>query len=334
MFLNLKNIILVLVIIVPIVLGSIDETCINKSNELGVCVKASDCVVKQGQIGTVKKFKGLCPNDPKDVICCIKDVTTISSGLTLPVAGRCKNVSQCSSISNTIYIDQCPGSANTVLCVPKTPQKLRNASTSKYKIIDLSRFNIVYDYDVAARNVDGVILRSGYRGWGPEGPLVMDPKFEELYSGFAGKTKIGYYFFSQAKNTFEAEEEAAFVVNILLKGKDVDFPIYWYSEDSSAPNNSGRVDGLSKAERTDCAIAFIKTIHTLGFRAGVYAPENWFRDNLDFNKIVKTCASIWIASYGTPSFSKYDAWRYTSSGSIDGINGDVDISHVFTNIGW
>jgi len=335
MFFNLKNIILTLVIIfAPVVLSYIDETCVTNSDELGVCVKASDCVIKKDQIGKVKTFKNYCPNDPDNVVCCIKDVTTMSSGLSLPVAGRCKNASQCSPISNTIYTSQCPGSGKVILCVPKTPQKLRQTSASKYKIIDLSRFNIVNNYDIVAKYVDGVVLRCGYRGWGPEGPLVMDPQFEVLYNGFAGKTKIGYYFFSQATSILEAEEEAAFVVHTLLKGKDVDFPIYWYSEDSSAPGNTGRADNLSKAKRTVYAIAFIKAIHTLGFRAGVYVPDEWFKNNLDYDKIVKTCASIWIAGYGTPTISKYDAWRYTSSGSIDGINGDVDISHVFTNIAW
>jgi len=330
---NLKNIFLALAA-APAVLGYIDQPCINGSNQQGVCVKVSDCVMQVGQVGTATTSKGFCPNDPGDVLCCVKDVTTLTNGQTLSATGRCKNVSQCSTSSNTIISNQCPGSASVKLCVPLVPQI---PSSTNHEIIDISVYNIVDDYDAAAGSIDGVILRSGFRGYGSAGTLVKDDRLEEHYSGFAGKTKIGYYFFTQATTTAEAEEEAIFVVNTLLNGKVVDFPIYWDSEGSGAPGNSGRADGLSKSARTPCAVAFVNKIQALGYRAGVYASEYWFKDNLDFSQIVNAGASIWVARYSSssPSTSQYDAWQFTSSGSIPGIRGNVDRSHVYTNIaGW
>jgi len=210
-------------------------------------------------------------------------------------------------------------------------------SGSAREIIDISQWNTINNYASAAAAIDGVLIRCGYRGYGSSGTLNKDKMFETHYKGFKGKTKIGYYFFSQAKTTAEAEAEATYVVKTLLKGKVNNFPIYWDSELSGAANNSGRADGLSKATRTACAVAFVKKVKALGYKAGVYASEYWFRDNLDFNKIVNAGASIWVAKYSStaPSTSSYDAWQYTDRGSINGIAGNVDKSHVYKNIaGW
>jgi len=329
---NLKKIVLAL-LAAPAVLGYIDQPCIAGEHGEGVCVKTSACTMKAGQIGTAKNYKGYCKNDPADVLCCVKEVTRLASGKVLPTTGRCKNVSQCPKSSNTIYSNQCPGSANVKLCVPTIPQP---PSTTQHEIIDLSKYNVVNDYAAAAGSIDGVILRTGFRSRS-SGSLNKDERFDTHYNGFAGKTKMGYYFFTQAITAAEAEEEATYVVNTILKGKIVDFPIYWDSEGSGAANNSGRADGLSKATRTACAVAFVKKIQALGYRAGVYASEYWFKNNLDFSQIVNAGASIWVAKYSEnkPTTSQYDAWQYTSSGSIPGIEGNVDRSHVYTNIaGW
>jgi len=338
MHFNLKKIVLALVA-APAVFGYIDQPCISGEHGEGVCVKTSACTMKAGQVGTARYYKGFCKNDPADVLCCVKEVTTLASGKALPRAGRCKNVSQCPKSSNTIYSNQCPGSANVKLCVPSTSQsepQPQQPSTSQYEIIDLSKYNVVNDYNAAAGSINGVILRTGFRSRS-SGSLNKDVKFEDHYNGFLGKTKIGYYFFTQAITAAEAEEEATYVVNTILKGKVVDFPIYWDSEGSGAANNSGRADSLSKAQRTACAVAFVNKIKDLGYRAGVYASQSWFSNNLDFSQIVNAGASIWVAKYSEskPTTSQYDAWQYTSSGSIPGIEGNVDRSHVYTNIaGW
>ena len=50
-----------------------------------------------------------------------------------------------------------------------------------YEVIDLSTYNTVSNYATAARNVDGVIIRAGYRGYGSSGTLSTDKKFETHY---------------------------------------------------------------------------------------------------------------------------------------------------------
>jgi len=99
---NLKNIILALVA-APAVLGKLDGPCTNGSNQQGVCVKKSQCVMQSGQAGSANTYKGYCPEDPADVLCCVKNVSKLTNGQTLSTTGRCKNVSQCPTSSNTIY---------------------------------------------------------------------------------------------------------------------------------------------------------------------------------------------------------------------------------------
>jgi len=233
------------------------------------------------------------------------------------------------------YISKLP----TSTVKSSTKSKTNSTQPTNYKsisreIIDVSQWNTITNYASAASSIDGVLIRCGYRGYGSQGTLVKDEMLETHYKGFKGKTKIGYYFFSQAITAKEAEAEATYVVNTLIKGKQNNFPIYWDSEGSGAPGNSGRADGLSKSARTACAVAFVKKIKALGYRAGVYASEYWFRDNLDFNKIINAGASIWVAKYSStkPSTSSYDAWQFTSTYYINGITGGVDKSHVYKNI--
>ncbi|OUM58959.1 glycoside hydrolase family 25 protein [Piromyces sp. E2] len=227
-------------------------------------------------------------------------------------------------------------STNTTV-ISSTKTNVIQPSTYKSisrEIINISRWNTVTNYASAASAIDGVIIRCGYRGYGSQGSLVKDSMLENHYKGFKDKTKIGYYFFSQAITVKEAEDEATYVVNTLIKGKQNNFPIYWYSESSGAPGNSGRADNLSKSVRTACAVAFVMKVKALGYRAGIYASEYWFNDNLDYNKIVNAGASIWVAKYSSekPITSSYDSWQYSSTSYVKGISGNVDKSYVYKNI--
>lgn len=54
-----------------------------------------------------------------------------------------------------------------------------------------------------------VIIRIGYRGYGAAGNLVKDPMFEEHFTNARNAgLKVGVYFFTQAVNEAEAQEEA------------------------------------------------------------------------------------------------------------------------------
>jgi GH25 family lysozyme M1 (1,4-beta-N-acetylmuramidase) len=207
---------------------------------------------------------------------------------------------------------------------------------SDWLVLDVSKFNAISDYASAAGDVDGVIMRVGYRGYGSAGTLTEDSLFSTHYSGFSGKgIKIGYYFFSQAITEAEAIAEADYVAG-KISGKTCDFPIYIDSEYSNS-DHDGRADSLSKADRTTMVVAFCERIKELGYKAGVYASDSWFISQLDWSIIGAKDYSIWDASYSAaPSrVDHYDGWQYTSSGTVSGYSGNVDLSHFYVDVaGW
>lgn len=193
------------------------------------------------------------------------------------------------------------------------------------KIIDLSEFNGTTNFLMIAKNTDGAILRVGYRGYG-SGTLKSDKKFNSyLTAANKAKLPIGVYFVTQAIDEKEAKQEARFVLDI-LDGMKLDYPIYIDSE--NANNGAGRADSgkLSKAKRTSILLAFCNTIDNAGYKAGIYASESWFKDNLNLSDIPFNI-SLWVAKYSSkePAID-WSAWQYTDKGNVEGIIGNVDIS--------
>lgn len=207
---------------------------------------------------------------------------------------------------------------------------------AEYLVLDVSKYNTINDYSAAAAEIDGVIMRTGYRGYGSSGTLVKDNLFDTHMSGFTGKTKIGVYWFTQAISEAEAIAEANYVYNI-IKNHHIDFPVYIDSEYSNS-DHDGRADSLSKADRTAYVIAFCDRMIELGYRAGVYASDSWYKSNLDLSQLYAKDYSLWVARYSTTSpiyVSGYDGWQYTSSGSLSGIPGRIDLSHFYNDVaGW
>ena len=189
--------------------------------------------------------------------------------------------------------------------------------------IDVSKWNKKINWDrVKADGVDFVIIRCGYRG-SSTGALVEDPYFKQNIDGAAkAGITVGIYFFTQAVNEAEAVEEASMVLT-LCKGSELAFPIFI---DTEGAGGNGRADKLEKGNRTAVCKAFCQTIENAGFNAGIYASKNWFRNNLDMTKLDDYY--IWLAEYkGSPTYeASYDMWQYTSSGTVDGIEGRVDLN--------
>ena len=58
----------------------------------------------------------------------------------------------------------------------------------------------------------------------------------------------------------------------------------------------------------------------------IYASKNWLYNNLDIQNLSKY--EVWLAHYTTSTDYKYpyNIWQYTSSGTVTGINGNVDMN--------
>ena len=192
--------------------------------------------------------------------------------------------------------------------------------------IDVSKYQSGLDWNkIKKTGVSFVIIRIGYRGYGAEGKLVKDPMFEEHFTNARNAgLKVGVYFFTQAMNEAEAQEEAE-ACNWALNGRTLDYPIFYDTEASTAPGGTGRADGLGAEDRTKCAIAFCERVKELGYKPGVYASTLWYRKRIDLNSLKKY--TIWNAHYGVAS-SPIDCalWQGTCTARLPGYKGDMDVN--------
>ncbi len=197
--------------------------------------------------------------------------------------------------------------------------------------IDVSKYQSGLDWNkIKKSGVSFVIIRIGYRGYGAEGKLVKDPMFEEHFTNARNAgLKVGVYFFTQAVNEAEAQEEAE-GCNWALNGRMLDYPIFYDTEASTAPGGTGRADGLGVEDRTKCAIAFCERVKELGYKPGVYASTTWYRKRVDYNTL-RSRYTIWNAHYGVSSSPiGCDLWQGTEKARINGYSGELDanISYI------
>ena len=189
--------------------------------------------------------------------------------------------------------------------------------------IDVSSHNGEINWkEVKEAGVDFAIIRCGYRG-ASSGSLVLDSRFAENMRGaIKADIPVGVYFFSQAVNETEAIEEASMVVEE-CKLYLLDLPIFI---DSESAGGKGRADRLDVDDRTAITRAFCETITNSGYEAGVYASKKWWNSKLDAEQL--TLYHAWLAQYTEqPDYDGYyDYWQYTSKGTIDGVEGRVDLN--------
>lgn len=194
-----------------------------------------------------------------------------------------------------------------------------------YTGIDVSVFQGDIDWDAVKNDgVDFVMLRVGYRGYGEKGIMGEDANFRKNYDG-AKKAglKVGVYFFSQAVNEEEAREEARFVLDA-VKDLTLDYPVAYDWEFVS--NDEARTNGMTSETITACAKAFCGVVSDGGYTPLIYfnCETGYFNYELSEVKDI----GFWLAEYyDAPSFYyNYKMWQYTKTGTVDGIDGDVDIN--------
>lgn len=194
--------------------------------------------------------------------------------------------------------------------------------------IDLSKYNRVTDWKAVSKNVEGAILRVGYRGYG-SGKIVLDPMFETYAKQcYNYGIPFGLYFMSQAITPIEGLEEADFSLNYAEK-YNASLPIFIDSEDGDGTAKLVRADALNVNDRTDICDMFCNTIVNNRRKGGIYASTSWFKNKLNVKKLDKYL--LWVAQYGSEYTAKHrvDMWQYTSKGRIPGINGNVDCSILY-----
>ena len=199
--------------------------------------------------------------------------------------------------------------------------------------IDVSQFQGRIDWKaVAASGVDFAIIRVALRGWGAEGRLLSDTRFREnLTEAKNNGILVGAYIYSQATTLDEAREEAQFLVS-LVKDYQIDLPLVFDQEFAeSGGGYCGRLYDatLSRQEMTDLCNAFCGEVERMGYQSLVYSNPYTLSNFLYADQLSR----LWLANHTARTDYKgdYEFWQCSSTGRINGIEGDVDLNFWFAN---
>ena len=192
--------------------------------------------------------------------------------------------------------------------------------------IDVSSHQKQIDWaQVKAAGVEFVMLRAAYRG-SIEGALSEDKYVQVNYAGAkAAGLKVGAYIFTQAISVEEAIEDAQYILSI-TQDWELDLPLVFDWELIDESYRNGFVDARLL---TDMALAFCQSVEAAGRDAMVYFNPDQSRTLLYLEEL--TDYDFWLAMYSDHMNYPYkvDMWQYSCTGTVPGIEGNVDIDLYF-----
>ena len=203
--------------------------------------------------------------------------------------------------------------------------------------IDVARYQGTIDWEAVARSgIDFAMVRVGYRSMA-DGSIKPDPNGRyNLQEAAKAGIPLGVYFFSTAVTEEEAKEEAAWVADV-ISGYPITYPVVYDCENYNSSDS--RQYHMTKQERTDVALAFVKAIEKLGYEGMFYASKNDMEQekNWDVSRIEEDY-KIWVAQYPALPYPEtvessysgsHQMWQYTMEGSIPGIRQPVDLNIAY-----
>ena len=207
-------------------------------------------------------------------------------------------------------------------------QQITLLSGEGIKGIDVSSWQGDIDWQqVKDSGVEFVMIRVGGRGTGEQGNLYADENAQMYYEGAtAVGLKVGAYFFAQSITVEEALEEAAYVLDA-VKDWDVQMPLVY---DWEYVDEKARTADVDSQTLTEMAKAFCSEIRDAGYTPMIYFGRSQSVDLLNLSELVEF--PFWLAMYSTIMDYPYkiDMWQYTETGSVPGIEGNVDMNLWFT----
>ena len=196
--------------------------------------------------------------------------------------------------------------------------------TTEIRGIDVSKWLGEIDWKkVKAAGIKFAMIRLGY-GSSKGDACGLDGYFEKnVKNAIAAGIDIGCYFYSYATSVAAAKKEAAYVINVLQKYKGVfTYPVAFDLEDKTQ-------QGLGKQVLTDMVIAFGDAIEKAGFYCSLYSNPSWMKSYLDADRVKRF--DLWLAHWTdkTNYAGAYGMWQNSSSGKVNGINGNVDTDFAY-----
>lgn len=191
--------------------------------------------------------------------------------------------------------------------------------------IDLSYANKVTDWGKVKEQVDFVILRAGY------GRNNIDQNLAPYAEACAEHgIRLWLYWFSYAYTADMARNEALYCIEQAKKrGVDQGGRIAFDFEYDSVRYAQGKGINVTKNLVMAMTAAFCKEVEKAGYTPVVYTNKDYGNRYFDMTQIKALGYEIWYAYYNK-EIDRDDVvlWQYTSSGSVEGISGNVDMNYL------
>ena len=195
------------------------------------------------------------------------------------------------------------------------------ARTVKRFGVDVSKYQGTIDWAKAkAAGVEFAILRAGYGRYMSQ----KDPTFEANYSGCCknGIPVGAYWYLYCTTNAHMLEEMRCFME--CLNGKQFEYPVYLDIEDKAQA-------AMGKSALTQMLQTGLTALESGGYYPGVYTYTS-YAPRFDYVGLASRYPT-WLADYrkNYDTTLPRDMHQYSSSGSVNGINGRCDVNWCYTD---
>lgn len=203
--------------------------------------------------------------------------------------------------------------------------------------IDVSKYQGTIDWKkVANDGIDFAMIRVGYRSM-DTGKISADSNARyNMQEAAKYGIKIGAYFFSTAVSKAEAIEEAKWTADYISK-YPITYPVAYNCEGFGS--SGSRQYEMTKTERTDAALAFLKQIKAEGYTPMFYAAKGEMAGDAKWETSrIDSTYKVWVAQYPSVPYPQtksssysgnHQMWQYTNQGSVSGISKKVDVNVAY-----
>lgn len=207
-----------------------------------------------------------------------------------------------------------------------------------FPIMDVSRWqgSINWDKVKASGLVSGVMLKAvstNRKLSKRKDGLYIDPTFERNYAECKRVgLPVGVYYYTYATDKDMADAELT-LLKTALTGKTFELPISVDVEDN-------KIKKLSTQALTDLSAYALATVERWGFYALLYVGLNFAQTELYMGGAALRKYDVWLARYPSDKSKtkpedkpktdfSFGMWQYTSTASVPGVSGNVDLSHAY-----
>lgn len=190
------------------------------------------------------------------------------------------------------------------------------------KVIDVSKYQGAIDWaKVKADDVAGAIIRCGYAN--RDGSITVDPYYDRnMAAAAAAGVPVGVYVYSYSRDEAGARKAAQNVLELVRPYK-LEFPLVWDYEESKIAIT------LGKAKNTAICKAALEVWEQAGYYAMLYSYKSFVASHLYMHELA--AYDFWLAHYTSKTnySGPYGMWQYSSSGSVAGVSGKVDMNRCY-----